>query len=91
LAALIVEPMLAKSVVTAVIISGAAITYDIPHLQAALGQPSRWLAISDTQIVCRIRHHRGDSLSCRTEQPSPKGIQSARTNTPGAALVDLTE
>src|SRR5262249_27866738 len=36
----------------AVIISGTAITYDIPHLQRA--QPNRWLAISDTRIVCPI-------------------------------------
>jgi hypothetical protein len=33
-AALTFEPILAKSVAADVIISGAAITYDIPHLQA---------------------------------------------------------
>jgi hypothetical protein len=54
--------MAATSEAADAIISGAAITDDIPHLQAALGQPSRWLAISDTQIVCRIRHHLGDCL-----------------------------
>ena len=40
--------MVAKSVAADVIISGAAITNDIPHLQPARGQPSRWLAISAT-------------------------------------------
>jgi hypothetical protein len=39
LAALIIEPIFAKSVTAAVIISGAVITYDIPHLRAARDNP----------------------------------------------------
>jgi hypothetical protein len=39
-AALRPEPMVAKSVAAEVIISGAAITNDIPHLQAARDNPA---------------------------------------------------
>jgi hypothetical protein len=40
LAALTVEAILAKSVAAEVIISGAAITYDIPHLPPAYHDPA---------------------------------------------------
>ncbi len=39
-AALRFEPMVAKSVAAAVIVSGAAITNDIPHLQATQDNPT---------------------------------------------------
>ena len=38
-----------------------------------------------------VRRHLEDLFGGQPEQSWPKGIESVKTNAPGAALVDLTE
>src|SRR6516225_6759063 len=62
-AAVSAEPMLDRSVAAAVIISGAAITYDIPHLQAARDNPAAgWRSVT-RRSYAESGHHRGDLLA----------------------------
>src|SRR5262249_1734140 len=70
-AAVSAEPMLATSVAAEVIISGAAITNDIPHLQTARDNPAAgWRSVTRRSYGA-FRDHRGETgfSSCHTEQP----------------------
>ena len=49
-----VEPIVATSVAAAAIISGAAITYDIPTSNQYSDGPIATASVSEKQIVCRI-------------------------------------